>query len=82
MQKKIVSKMEAIDIILEILIAYALFLLSLSRTFVHNSNSTEIIIASYVGKTGLFLMRFKFATYLEKILRKKVLQKYQGNKLR
>ena len=82
--------MGAIDIILEILIAYlislrcsnALFLLSLSRTFVHNSNSTEIIIASYVGKTGLFLMRFKFATYLEKILRKKVLQKYQGNKLR
>ena len=50
--------------------------------FVNNSYSEELTFGSYIEKSGVFLKRFKFAQYLEKVLRKKAVRKYEGSKLR
>ena len=45
--------------------------LLLIRIFANNSNSPGLIIDPSIGKCSLFLKRFKFILYLEKVLRKR-----------
>ena len=87
--ERFLRKRWAIEIIPEFLIASMIslrysnapFPLPLFWIFVNNSNSTVQIIGFYIGKSGLFLKRFKFVPYLEKTVRKKA-QKCEASKQR
>ena len=49
--------------------------------FVNKFYLTELLVGSSIRESDLFLKRLKFAQYLEKAVRKEVVQKYEGSKL-